>query len=311
MKRRTETVVCTVVALLLGVGAGWANAEVVSFQEGFNGYSGTADTFVHTKYSKAINNYGGFGWTKAANPDARFQAGFMRFDAIFGSGAGQIPTDDPGQMIISATLVLHSPQQEVQGSTNQNDATMIADPMTTSWVEGTGNRAAGWAGQAIEGATCGAARHYRADGDYINHPEDTWGLDGLTHMGPTSSDYNTTLRSTHVMEPCDIGAYYDSHFEPLDYFNSIVYDVAEFDVTAAVRAWADGTLDNNGWYMQSSGYNQQYYYTSDYAVDVTGTPENPIDLSLRPELVVEYTPEPATMALLLLGLPAMLKRRKA
>ena len=48
----------------------------------------------------------------AATPDARFQSGLIRFDDIFGEGEGQIPINDPTQMIISATLVLCSMQQE-------------------------------------------------------------------------------------------------------------------------------------------------------------------------------------------------------
>ena len=100
--------------------------------------------------------------------------GFIRFDDIFGAGASQIPA---GQTIVSATLQLHSPGQDLSGSTNQYNAMMKAIPMTTSWVEGTGNKEAGsyTQGQYIEGTTCGSYRHYRADGLYAANPQDTWG----------------------------------------------------------------------------------------------------------------------------------------
>ena len=63
------------------------------------------------------------------------------------------------------------------------------------------------------------------------------------------------------MDPCDYGIL-NASLVPTDYFNSTTFDVAEFDVTAAVRAWADGTLDNNGWYLHAwVGYSWQYYYT--------------------------------------------------
>ena len=66
---------------------------------------------------------------------------------------------------------------------------------------------------------------------------------------------------------------------PADYYSSQSYDVAEFDVTAAVSGLEDGTLDNNGWYLRAHvAYSFQYYYTSDYAVGVdrhTGKSDRP------------------------------------
>ena len=49
--------------------------RVITFQDGFNGYDGTADTLIHTQYSAALKNYGAYGWTVAGTPDAHFEAG--------------------------------------------------------------------------------------------------------------------------------------------------------------------------------------------------------------------------------------------
>ena len=81
------------------------HAAVITFQDGFNGYDGTADTYIHTKYSRAIQNYGAFGWTMAATPDARFQAGLIRFDDIFGSGASQIPAGSDHRQCLAGDVL--------------------------------------------------------------------------------------------------------------------------------------------------------------------------------------------------------------
>ena len=102
MKARRGSVVCLMAALLLCVAAVSAEAStIVSFQDGFNDYDGTADTLIKTQYSARYKNYGAYGWTAAATPDAHFEAGFIRFDDIFGAGASQVPA---GQTIVSATL---------------------------------------------------------------------------------------------------------------------------------------------------------------------------------------------------------------
>ena len=52
--------------------------------------------------------------------------------------------------------------------------------METPWVEGDSINA------AEVGASCYNWRAYRSDGDYVNYPENTWGSDGLEHIGPVA-----------------------------------------------------------------------------------------------------------------------------
>jgi len=74
-----------------------------------------------------------------------------------------------------------------------------------------------------------------------------------------------------------------------------------------------GTMDNNGWFLTTHyEHDHLYYFTSEYG-DPGVSPDPPPAgyLGYRPELIVEWIPEPATMGLLLLGLPLMIRRRRS
>ncbi|MCD4824315.1 MAG: DNRLRE domain-containing protein [Phycisphaerae bacterium] len=75
------------------------------------------------------------------------------------------------------------------------------------------------------------------------------------------------------------------------------------NLTSLVQDWYDGTTTNYGLVLRvqtNIGNSNIAFYSSDYTTDA----------SLRPKLDVTYTPEPATMTLLLLGLPLALRRRR-
>jgi hypothetical protein len=80
------------------------NAPVtVSFRNGVSGYAGTMDTFIMESQPESAN--GNESWVEwdADDPygEGKSNFGLLRFDSIFGSGAGQIPA---GAAIESASL---------------------------------------------------------------------------------------------------------------------------------------------------------------------------------------------------------------
>lgn len=91
------------VATALSLLAGPATARTHTFQQGLNGYSGAADT--QLRASDADFAYGSEAeiGVDASDGGAPTQA-LLRFDAMFGIGAGQIPA---GQVITSATLTVN------------------------------------------------------------------------------------------------------------------------------------------------------------------------------------------------------------
>ncbi|MGB9359696.1 MAG: DNRLRE domain-containing protein, partial [Acidimicrobiia bacterium] len=75
----------------------------VSFQEGVDGYSGTADTILNEGAPDADNSANTTLIVDLLNnvPESEVKQVLLRFDGIFGSAAGQIPL---GSTISSATL---------------------------------------------------------------------------------------------------------------------------------------------------------------------------------------------------------------
>ncbi|MBZ5641119.1 MAG: DNRLRE domain-containing protein, partial [Acidobacteriia bacterium] len=105
-KRWTRTLAAIgVFSLALALAAGPAVATTVTFRQGENGYAGAHDTYIQQNPSSAGNNNGAL---LALNWDGDDPNGtgydvytLIRFDDIFGAGAGQIPV---GAQITSATL---------------------------------------------------------------------------------------------------------------------------------------------------------------------------------------------------------------
>ena len=84
--------------------SGIAQTEAsVTFQEGVGGYSGTKDTYLHQNENTTDHgSLATFNWDTDDGSGILF--GLLRFDDIFGSGAGQIPLD---AVIQSATILYY------------------------------------------------------------------------------------------------------------------------------------------------------------------------------------------------------------
>ncbi len=107
-----------------------SSGTTVSFQESIGGYSGTVDT--HIKQAFPTTGFGAdptVDWdAEETNGNAATQKfGLLRFDNIFGSGAGQIP---PGATITSATLQYTVSNSSTNAEANVNEAIV-------NWTEAT------------------------------------------------------------------------------------------------------------------------------------------------------------------------------
>ena len=107
MNRNRTTLLLATACFALLTHVRRTSAETVSFQQGVNGYAGTQDTFLQQHPSGAGTNRGTAS-SLAWDDDNPSGTGFdiytlLRFDSIFGKGAGQIPL---GAQITEATLFL-------------------------------------------------------------------------------------------------------------------------------------------------------------------------------------------------------------
>jgi hypothetical protein len=83
-----------------------ASANTLTFQNGLNGYAGTQDTVIRSAAPSA--NYGSESDVSVdgddGSPGLQPNHGLIRFDGLFGNGAGQIGS---GFTVVSATLTLN------------------------------------------------------------------------------------------------------------------------------------------------------------------------------------------------------------
>jgi hypothetical protein len=97
-------------------------AVIYTFQQGVNGYEGTADSYVDDD-TPTVNNGDATSLAGLKN-DSEI---FIRFDDIFGTGTGQIDPATASSDVVSATLTL----QVIQNGNRKVDFNEI----TTSWTE--------------------------------------------------------------------------------------------------------------------------------------------------------------------------------
>ena len=216
-----------------------SSATELTFSDGYGGagYQGTHDTEIRPGSSTIRGDN-----TNLSIDSSNLKQALIKFDDIFGGGAGQIAS---GSTIDSATLSLqiHSPG---------NDLEMLQ--MLVDWDEST----------ALWDTLGGGIQN-----DGI---EATW-LRTLTLLDSSSVTDEVT-----------------------------VYTI---DVTNELQLWANGTA-NYGWGFTPTGANGVDFHTSEHTDDG----------HVRPTLVVSFTapqgnvPEPATIALIGLGLAGLGFRKK-
>ena len=103
--KTTRTMLVTSVLML--VAATVAQGEIVTFQEGANGYNSGTDTYIMNHVNYWNNNVGArdylycYGYYGSAPKKS-----LVKFDNIFGSGPGQIPTSVTVDDIVGAYLGL-------------------------------------------------------------------------------------------------------------------------------------------------------------------------------------------------------------
>ena len=268
---KTMQMIRVCVVMVLAL-AVWAGADTMTLQQGLNGYAGCEDTLILKANGYA--NYGGdddFYMGRVPWVDSA-RGGLIRFNDLFGSGANQVPA---GMTITGANLRMYTKS----ASTSYYTRIFV---MWTDWVEGNDPGSAG--AMPEEGASCHNVRRYRTDGDYAGHPEDAWGTGGVVEAGPVRNvDFDFSHEVTHTDNP-----------------GANVW--MEFDVLSAVQSWYDGSLTNYGLYgFNNNTGTESRFYSSEYT-----------DPALRPQLVLTYepVPEPSMIALLAVGLPWLMKRRK-
>jgi hypothetical protein len=104
-----------------------ANAAVDTFQEGVSGYSGTQDTFLEQNTPDTSHDE---SLIKVENDPPQVQHGLIRFDNIFGGGAGQIPL---GSIINSATLTVEVDNVSAAGAQIRLHRMLVTWPESATW----------------------------------------------------------------------------------------------------------------------------------------------------------------------------------
>jgi hypothetical protein len=247
MMQKVLTSVLAVVLMLCMIVSANA-ASTVIFQDGLNGYAGTRDGYIaggtsgdYSRGARATAEFSGIPGVGGRN-----SPGFIAFDNIFGTNANQF---DPSENIIIAKLKLYVSAVYPNGS----DLARVF-PMLTPWSEGTSTN---WA--LVDGASTMNHRYYCSSGNYA--AGDFWGTGGQITTGPVMDvDYDPALESNAAFVPAG--------------------QWIEFDVTAAVEAWKNGTIANNGFYG----------YTDDGLAGIVWNSSENATQSLRPILEIEYRP---------------------
>ncbi len=257
MKKRLQTFVLGATMLAFHVSA---EAATIVFQEGLNGYSGTADTNIfdgastknyggndqmYTRYNS--NSGGSFGYDMSREG----RNVLLRFDDLDSVLSGQTVTSASITLTLSAAAV---------GGGSEATAVLFAYEMLETWNEGTGTGSSGKTGTASWDDSVDAT---------------AWQIAGAKG----SDDRNLTPVFT------------SSEFNIGGAGGVVAGDTLVLDLPAdLVQAWIDAPSGNAGLLISVATQNQYLYptlgfYTSEYAT-----------ASDRPVLTVTTIPEPSHFA---------------
>ncbi len=104
---------------------------MVMFQNGFNSYTGTQDTFLQEDAPAAVNGaLDNWEWDGQDGGSGTPNTGLIRFDNIIGNSPGQIPA---GSTIASATLTLVVFDPSVAPAADINESLVDWDQASASW----------------------------------------------------------------------------------------------------------------------------------------------------------------------------------
>jgi len=267
-------------------------AVVFQFQEGLEGYEGTADTRLRGRSSSGwedLQNYGGAPslvvQQAAYNSTGSFTAGnqnnstsLIRFDDLFGTGPGQV---DPNVEILSATLKLTATTRTANNATRNFRVGALLTPFT----EGSSN------GSFEAGAT---TMFWQTSPSVNQNPVETledgtpWAFYELA--GPESPNQRQYGGPESDVDFHFSGEYHTTVpiFEDGEYTSGTVTITEpylfEIDITPIVLAWQQGTLANHGLHLfhTQSGATNLVFRSSESAFE-----------DQRPMLEIVAVPEPA------------------
>jgi len=175
--------IAMIVVFAMHVASHTALADTITFQDGVESYTGTADA-----YLSETNSDSTYGSEVTVTIDANDNynnrlEGLLRFDNIFGSGARQIPL---GSTITSATLTLTT-----DGGAGPGDGARF-HRLLQSWNEGSVTWNNSFGGNGVDTNGTDALSSYDLDTGYVEEGERTFTMattslqawsDGATNHG--------------------------------------------------------------------------------------------------------------------------------